>query len=136
MEFLDLTIFKGERFKREGVLDLKSHIKTTETFQYLDRTSAHSFSCFKGFVGGEILRHNRLCSNEVDFIERVNNFRLKLIDRGYSSDEITPVINKIDHSQRQLNLNKVNPPQEGPPLVMKLTYSPHFKNGTRKKGVV
>ncbi len=33
--FLDVHTYKGERFRREGVLDVKTHFKTTNRFQYL-----------------------------------------------------------------------------------------------------
>ena len=39
IQFLDLVIYKGERFKSTGILDIKCHTKKTETGQYLHRTS-------------------------------------------------------------------------------------------------
>ena len=32
--FLDTCIYKGERFKKESILDVRTHFKPTETFQY------------------------------------------------------------------------------------------------------
>ena len=32
--FLDTTICKGQRFYKESVLDMRTHFKPTETFQY------------------------------------------------------------------------------------------------------
>ena len=32
--FLDTCIYKGDRFKKESILDVKTHFKPTETFQY------------------------------------------------------------------------------------------------------
>ena len=32
--FLDTVVFKGERFIKESILDIKTHYKPTETFQY------------------------------------------------------------------------------------------------------
>ena len=31
--FLDTTVYKGERFKKELILDVQTHYKPTETFQ-------------------------------------------------------------------------------------------------------
>jgi hypothetical protein len=53
--FLNLDIYKGERFREVGILDLKTHIKDTETFQYLERSSNHPCHCFKGPIKGEAL---------------------------------------------------------------------------------
>ena len=32
--FLDTTVYKKERFEKESILDMRSHYKPTETFQY------------------------------------------------------------------------------------------------------
>ena len=32
--FLDTTVYKGERFENERILDVRTHLKPTETFQY------------------------------------------------------------------------------------------------------
>ena len=34
INFLDTTVFKGDRFYKEYVLDIRTHFKPTETFQY------------------------------------------------------------------------------------------------------
>ena len=68
--YLDLKIFKGPRFQSKGFLDTKIYTKPTETFQYLDRNSAHPLTTFKGFIKGEVLRYARLCNNETDFLEK------------------------------------------------------------------
>ena len=40
--FLDTTIYKGERFKETGILDVRVHLKPTEKFQYTHFKSSHS----------------------------------------------------------------------------------------------
>ena len=39
--FLDTVVFKGERFIKESILDIKPHYKPTETFQCTHFTSCH-----------------------------------------------------------------------------------------------
>ena len=39
--FLDTVVFKGERFIKESILDIKTHYKPTETFQYTLFTLCH-----------------------------------------------------------------------------------------------
>ena len=34
VNFLDTTVYKGERFHNQGILDIHTHFKPTETFQY------------------------------------------------------------------------------------------------------
>ena len=38
--FLDTVVFKGERLKNESILNIKTHYKPTETFQYTHSTLA------------------------------------------------------------------------------------------------
>ena len=51
--FLDTEIYKGERFNRESVLDVRTHFKPTETFQYTHFSSCHPTGVKRGFVKGE-----------------------------------------------------------------------------------
>ena len=34
--FLDTVVYKGDRFLKEAILDVKTHYKPTETFQYTE----------------------------------------------------------------------------------------------------
>ena len=54
--FLDTVVYRGERFKEQSILDIKTHFKPTETFQYTHYTSCHPSSVKIGFVKGEALR--------------------------------------------------------------------------------
>ena len=39
--FLDTTDYKGERFEKESILEVRTHYKPTETFQYTNYNSCH-----------------------------------------------------------------------------------------------
>ena len=54
--FLDTVVFKGERFKNESILDIKTHYRSTETFQYTHFNSCHSPDVKNGFIKGEAMR--------------------------------------------------------------------------------
>ena len=40
--FLETTILKGERFHKDSILDISTHFKPTEKFQYTHYTSCHA----------------------------------------------------------------------------------------------
>ena len=42
INFLDTTVYKGERFHNQGILDIRTHFKPTETFQYMHCSSTGS----------------------------------------------------------------------------------------------
>ena len=39
--FLDTKVYKGDRFKKESILDVRTHFKAAETFQYTNFYSWH-----------------------------------------------------------------------------------------------
>ena len=65
--FLDTTIFKGERFHKDSILDINTHFKPTEKFQYTHYTSCHAPGVKKGFTKGKVLRLLRTNSSETKF---------------------------------------------------------------------
>ena len=74
---LDTCIYKGERFKKESILDVRTHFKPTETFQYtyMYFSSCHPPGVKKGFIKGEVLRLLRTNSSEKTIEENVTNFK-------------------------------------------------------------
>ena len=54
--FLDTIIHKGQRFNTESDLDMMTHFKPTEAFQYTFFTTCHPPGANKGIGKGEALR--------------------------------------------------------------------------------
>ena len=80
--FLDTMVFKGERFIKESILDIKTH-KPTETFQYTHFTSCHPQGVKRGFIKGEAIKLLRTNSSKTTFEECLANFKRHLEARGY-----------------------------------------------------
>ena len=80
IDYLDLTIFKGKRFRETGILDTKVYTKPTETYQFLHRTS----SCSK-HLSSEKLSVMPETPTMDDFTAKV--FSHKLLARGYTQTE-------------------------------------------------
>ena len=55
--FLDTSVYKGLTFNTESILDVKTHFKPTDTFQYteFEFTSCHPPGVKKGFIKREAL---------------------------------------------------------------------------------
>ena len=125
VQFLDLMIYKGERFRTTNVLDIKCYTKPTETWCYLDRNSCHNPSVFKGFIRGELIRYARNTSNLGEYENKKSLFKEKLLARGYSSKEFEKASEEVDFNERQRYIaekekdNKI-------PLVFKMNYYPHI----------
>ena len=80
--FLDTMVYKGTRFKDQSILDVKTHFKPMETFQYTHFTSCHPPSVKNGFVKGEALGILRTNSSKETFGENFSKFKRHLRDRG------------------------------------------------------
>jgi len=79
--FLDTSIYKGERFRNNAVLDVRTHFKPTETFQYTHFSSCHPPGVKKGFIKGEALRLLRTKSSKRVFQEKIQNFKSHLSEK-------------------------------------------------------
>ena len=73
--FLDMVVYKGERFLKEAILDVKTHYKPTETFQCTHYSSCHPPVVKRGFIKGEAIRLLRTNSSEKNFQEAMCNFK-------------------------------------------------------------
>ena len=100
IQFLDLNIFKGDRFNETGHLDLSTHFKSTNTFQCLHFSSSHPRSVFKGLVKGEAIRF--LCSNThaPTYHATLRKFRQHLLLRNYPPDFVDRILGSITSDLR------------------------------------
>ena len=78
--FLDPTVYKGERFRNESVLDVCTHFKPTETFQYTHFSTCHPSGVKRGFIKGEAPRLLSTNSSKTLFEESVTNFKTHLLE--------------------------------------------------------
>ena len=107
IRFLDTIISKGERFRNESILDIRTHYKPTETFQYTFFTSSHPPGVKKGFIKGEALRLLRTNSSETAFNESITNFKSRLIARGYPYKmPIQTTLSEVSFTGRQSALQQ------------------------------
>lgn len=80
--FLDTKVYKGARFHKEAILDVKTY-KATENFQYTNFYSCHPPGVTKGFIKGEALRLLRTNSSKLTSEENMKNLEKRPLNRGY-----------------------------------------------------
>ena len=105
-KFLDTTVYNGERFEKESILEVRTHYKPTESFQYTNYNSCHPAGIKKGFVKGEALRLLRTNSSKVVFEENVKNFKTSLASRGYPSNLVAKILSGVDFAERKNTLTQ------------------------------
>lgn len=84
INFLDTTIYKGESFISNQKLDIKVFFKETDTHALLYKTSFHPKHTFKGLIKSQLIRFQRICTKNEDFITAVKTLFKSLKHRGYS----------------------------------------------------
>ena len=112
--FLDTCVYKGERFKKENILDVRSHFKPTETFQYTHYSSCHPPGVSKGFIKGEALRLLRTNSSKTTFEENICNFRVRLRMRGCPRHLVDNVLSEVKFTERESALQQRQKTQNKP----------------------
>ena len=100
VSFLDTCVYKGDRFKKHSILDVRTHFKPTETFQYTHFDSCHPPGVRKGFLKGEALRLLRTNSSKAKFDEHIALFKQRLQHRGYPDNLLNMILSKVNFSQR------------------------------------
>ena len=87
INFLDVTVSIAE-----GVIETDLYVKPTDSHQYLLSSSCHPFYCKKGMPYCQVLRPNRICSNDQFFHKRCNDLEKYLLERGYSEKMVNKEI--------------------------------------------
>jgi hypothetical protein len=98
VNFLDTTIFKGERFNTTGIMDSKVFFKPTDTHQLLHKESFHPKHTFSGILKSQILRFRRICNNDTDFESATAILFHGLRHRNYSARFLRSVKTKTLNS--------------------------------------
>lgn len=124
IDFLDTTVYKGELFPRNQSLDIKVFFKDTDTHSLLFKTSFHPTHTYKGLIKSQLIRFQRICTQDSDFMGAVKTLFAALKNRGYcrsflrhclrtfrnrkpaSEKEFIPLITTFSSASRLLN-NKI-----------------------------
>ena len=99
--FLDTTVVKGDRFAKHSILDIKSHYKPTETFQFTHFASCHPPGVKYGFIKGEEIRLLRTNSSNKTFEEGLLKFKQRLKARGYPENIKQRSLAGVNFASRQ-----------------------------------
>ena len=126
--FLDTKVYKGERFKRESTLDVQTYYKRTETFQYTDFYSCHPPGVKKGFIKGEALRLLRTNSSVVTFNNNMQNFKIRLKNRGYPNKFSEKFLSEVNFTDRERSLENKNNSTQKKILPFVTQYHPALPN--------
>ena len=122
---MDLKIYKDAA----GKLATKIFTKPTDRQAYLHKTSAHPNHLKKSIPYGQALRLRRICTEPAEFEKSSRTLKTKLINRGYTEEEITSQINRAREKPRE-ELLKYNTEQRetSQRIPYVVTYYPDLPN--------
>lgn len=126
-EFLDLVIFKGERFLSSNVFDLRVHQKSLNLYLYLPFTSAHPIHQKKGMIKTEMIRYIRNSSSIKYYIDIKRQFFHRLRVRGYPAFFLRSMYNCVIYANREQYLQLKQKTNTSRPLNMILPFDTFTK---------
>ena len=106
LTFLDITLYKEERFDQTQILDVRTHIKPTNKQLYIHAASYHPPTTINAISKGETNCYLRTISNEKEYTNMKQRLTNRLLQRVYKSKQILPHINSIKINQRHQILFK------------------------------
>ena len=126
--FLDTKVYKGERFNRDSTLDVQTHYKQTETFQYTNFYSCHPPGVKKGFIKGEALRLLRTNSSHSTFNKNMQSFKTRLKNRGYPNEFLEKHLFEVNFKDRKRSLGNKDKSTKNKILPFITQYHPALPN--------
>ncbi len=123
VDFLDLTIYKGQRHATSHILDIKPFFKATNKFQYLEYSSAHPRNTFSSLAKGELTRLLRACSNEETYINVSNKLLKALKERGYPNHLLQNTLQQVPFQNRDILLMQRKGERQNYDTFLKVSYT-------------
>ena len=107
--FLDTIVYKGDRFLKESILEVRTSFKPKEIFQYTNFYSCRLPGVTKGFIKKEALRLLRTNSSQTTFEENIRNFAAHLKNRGYpAATLVVKHLSEVKFSERETSSTNKN----------------------------
>ena len=97
INFLDTTVFKNAQHS----LSTKVYTKPTDRPGYIYKTSYHPKSQINNIPYGQSLRLKRICTEETDLDQAIQNLKEGFEKRGYKETQLEEQFKKIQHVNRK-----------------------------------
>ena len=121
IHFLDISVRKTNN---QRVTDL--YIKPRDTHQYLHVSSCHVYHSKKSIPYSQVLRLNRICSENSSYDKRCSELEVWLRERGYSDKLVRQQVLKVRTHKRKDLLINMKDKRNDCQLVFNITYHPNF----------
>ena len=106
IDFLDITIFKGTRYQKTVILDIKPYAKAIDPHSFLHYSSAYHISIKRGVVRGKFIRTLRRSSSLEIFAQSALELTGLFVNRGYPKDLIKETTSDLTFKDRERYLEQ------------------------------
>ena len=103
-------MYKRVEFDKESTLDVQTHYKLTETFQYTNFYSCHLPGVKKDFIKGEALRLLRTNSSQITSESNIRNFQNRLLERSYTAATLRKYLSEVKFATGKQPYNRETNP--------------------------
>lgn len=124
VNFLDLSIYRASDFHVSQRLECKVFQKPMNEYLYLPNNSYHTKDMKKGFIRGEAIRYVRNSSKRMHFNTILQQFRHRLMLRGYKVRFINKVLETVKYDDRETFLKDRPSALKTTPMVFKVQLNP------------
>lgn len=107
MIFLDVEVYKGQRFQESGRLDVRLYQKPSNKYLYLPKTSFHAPGVFRSIVVGETYRCKTRCTDDKEFQEKKSEFIERFSRRGHNQKWTAALIRRSGSVDREELIQKL-----------------------------
>lgn len=134
--YMDITVYKGPRYKRHGILDVKVYFKPCNRLLYLPACSNHPVGMKYGIVIGEAIRCLRNTSSKENWLNALHFIFKGLLARGYNGTLIQKQWKKVRFEDRHRYLSETTTKKRPVGFLVKATFHPdtnrHWKEIVNK----
>lgn len=99
--FLDLTLYKGNRFHHHQLFDFRVHQKNMNLYLYIPYHSFHTDAMKRSFIQTELMRYIRNSSDRDHYVDIKKMFYQRLRGRGYPIHFLDVIFESIFYVDRK-----------------------------------
>lgn len=125
--YLDITVYKGGRYRKYRRLDTKVFFKPTNKFLYLPPQSNHPSAHKTSIIIGESIRCLRISSDKANWLEALRLIFNGLLRRGYSPTTIKKQWKKVRYEDREKYIWNERTQKKPDGVLIMTRYHPSLK---------
>jgi hypothetical protein len=127
VEYMDLYIYKGEKFYSSGFLDFRIFQKEINRYMYIPQKSGHVSHTIKNYVLGELKRYIRYNSLKLTFLKIRTLFFSRLRNRGFKKIWLRKQFTTLKYEDRKKLMLEKEPDST-------FSHSAYRSDSAREKG--